>query len=86
MIRVLTCLVSGEKSSWLYVGTFSLCLHVALPWGVYVVGKAESPLVSLLIRLILSDQGPAYFFKSFIYLLACIGLLVVARSIFNCGI
>ena len=75
MIRVLTCLVSGERSSWLYVGTFSLCLHVALPWGVYVVGKAESPLVSLLIRLILSDQGPAYFFRSFIYLFACIGLL-----------
>ena len=50
MIRVLTCLVSGEKSSWLYVGTFSLCLHVALPWGVYVVGKAESPLVSLLLE------------------------------------
>ena len=73
MIRVLTCLVSGERSSWLYVGIFSLCLHVALPWG--VVGKAES--------------GPHSFFKIFylfIYLFACIGLLVVAWSIFSCGI
>ena len=59
----------------LYVGTFSLCLHVALPWGVYVVGKAESLLVSLLIRLILSDQDPTQFFK-ILYLFICLHRVV----------
>ena len=69
MIRVLTCLVSGEKSSWLYMGTFSLCLHVALPWGVYVVGKAESPLVSLLTNFWMCYKGHLCQYDRITYLL-----------------